>query len=158
VKIRIRGLDKLVAKFERMPDRAREEIRLALKKSTRDIAERARENHRYISRSGATEREGVKAAVDGRAMAGRVWLATDVAVFQHEGTGIYGQRRRPIIIRPQDRLALRWPAAGGAGFVFAKKVTNPGVKPDPYLYNAAEHEREAVISRFEAAIAKICRE
>lgn len=49
----------------------------------------------------------------------------------HDGTGIYGPRRKPIT--PKNKKVLRWAAASG-GYHFAKSVK--GMQPNPFLEKA----------------------
>jgi hypothetical protein len=155
ITIKIDGLDALVRKFEGAQEKVKRELVAALTEAATDIQSYARTHHRFVSRSSKTETEGIRADVDGAALVGRVYLDTAVAAFQHEGTGLYGPNRRAITIRPRNRKALRWQLAGGSGFAFAKKAVNPGIKPDPYLYNAAEVMRPGIIARFDATVKKL---
>jgi hypothetical protein len=163
VKIEIEGLEKIVRKFEDMPKQVRKELRAALKTSVGGIGGYAEDHHRFTSRSGDTERDGIKTKVDGKTLTGVVFLATDTAVYQHEGTGLYGPKGRAFTVRPVQKKALRWvtardvfmASAGAYGFSFAKKVTIKGIKPDPYLYTAADIKRPEIISRFEVLIKRL---
>lgn len=100
-------------------------------------------------------------------------VATQVARWLEEGTGLYGPRRQ--VIRPKNAQALRFPAgpagftlagrqrAGRAGasarWVYAKFVR--GIKPRHYIRNAAESTRAAQDAEFDAgagrAAARIAR-
>lgn len=151
MKIEVEALKELIAKFEITPSQVKEELKLALLLSLRGIQERARNNHRFTSRSGETERE-IKTRSEN--LSGEVYLNSTGAVYQHEGTGIYGPRKRAIKIVPRNVTVLRWVNPGGGGFVFAKNATIKGIKPDPFLYNAAEQERPQILSRFDSAIKK----
>lgn len=57
----------------------------------------------------------------------------NVPKFQHEGTGIYGPKRRPI--RPKRAPFLAWRDQKTGDWVFAKEVR--GSPPRKYLFNAA---------------------
>jgi hypothetical protein len=157
IKIRVDGLRRLAEKFEAMPDLVERELREELKAATEGLRDYAASHHRFATRGGETERKGVRADYPAK-LTGVVWLATDVAVYQHEGTGLYGPRRRAFAVRPKDALALRWAAAGGQGYAFAKKVVNPGIRPDPYLYDAAETKRPEIVSHFAARVKKLIKE
>lgn len=63
---------------------------------------------------------------------GRVGTDLEYGLYQHEGTGIYGPRGRPIT--PVRRQFLKFPRKGGSGFVFARSVK--GVKPTKFLTRA----------------------
>ena len=137
--------NKLVEAFEAAPEETRAAVRLQVKKSAEDIQEYAREHHKFISRSGQTEKS-IEAHIDGNNAT--VYLASDVAVYQHEGTP-------PHIIEPRNKLALRWVSNGD--FVFSKRVKHPGIAPDPYLFDAARHELPKIQSRFDKAIDEVLR-
>jgi hypothetical protein len=63
-----------------------------------------------------------------------VVIGTNVryARFVHDGTGIYGPRRRPI--RPIRAKFLRFRPKGSRKFVYAREVR--GMAPNPFLANA----------------------
>lgn len=132
--------DKLVRAFESAPAKTRQITERQVKMAVRDIREEARDNHRFISRSGVTEKS-IQSEANGNE--GSVWLGSNVAVYQHEGT-------RAHTITPRNKTALRF--AQGGQFVFTKRVKHPGIKADPYLYNAAEKMTPTIISRFNAAL------
>lgn len=65
---------------------------------------------------------------------GRVVALAPYAVYQHEGTGIYGPRHREI--RPRRDELLRFYSSKEGGFVYAKTVR--GVKPSKFLVRAVD--------------------
>lgn len=62
----------------------------------------------------------------------RIGSTLEYAIYQEEGTGIYGPRGVPI--RPKRAKALRFKPRGGRGFVFAKQVR--GSRAQHYLLTA----------------------
>ncbi|MBQ6712329.1 MAG: hypothetical protein IJN28_00900 [Selenomonadales bacterium] len=134
--------------FEAAPAKTREELRQVVKSTARNIQARASNVHRYTSRGGLLEREGVKFHVDGM---NAVVFLNDAAVpygkYLHEGT-------RAHVIEPRNRRVLRWPV-GGEEFAFAKRVQVSGIKPDPFLYNAADAETPIFEGRLMAALDKV---
>lgn len=143
--IQVRGLDDLVLKLGRMPAMLEEDLEIGIKIATRDVRERALDEHEWVSRTGDTEKYGVKSDVDG--LVGVVELATPNAIGLHEG-------RAAHIIKPRNKIALRFVFNGA--LTFASRVRHPGNKADPFLYNAADKELPAINSRFDAIIAKWC--
>lgn len=135
--------NKLVEAFEAAPEETRAAVRLQVKEAARDIQEYAREHHKFVTRGGATEKSIMMHAEGNTAT---VYLGSDVAVYQHEGTP-------PHIIKARNKLALRFVRKGD--FVFCKRVHHPGIQPDPYLFDAAEHERARIQSRFADAIESV---
>lgn len=68
------------------------------------------------------------------------FLASGILVsnsYIHEGTGIYGPRRRPI--RPRRKKVLRFTVRGQPEPVFATSVK--GIRPNPYLRKALRAAR-----------------
>lgn len=140
--------EKLVKAFESAPKETREMVKRELKTTARDIKSRASFVHRYTSRSGTLERSGVNYRVEPRKRTGSraiIFLSAKVPYgkFIHEGTGSH-------VIEPRNRLALRW--SQGDGFAFARRVRVSGIKPDPFLYEAAKVEIPKLESRLSAAI------
>lgn len=90
--------NKLVKAFEAAPEETRAAVRLQVKAAARDIQEYAREHHKFVTRGGATERSIMMHAEGNTAT---VYLGSDVAVYQHEGTP-------PHIIKARNKLALRF--------------------------------------------------
>lgn len=70
--------------------------------------------------------------VEGTRVIGRVGTPMRHMLYQHEGTGLYGPRRRRIV--PVHRKFLKFPSGKKGQFVFAKSVA--GVKPLPFLTEA----------------------
>lgn len=61
------------------------------------------------------------------------------ALAVEEGTGLYGPKRREIVIRPARRRALFWGAMGADGRpVFARQVRIKGMRPRAMLAGAVE--------------------
>lgn len=113
------------------------ELRVAMKISVRDVQEEARENHKFISRTGQAE-GSIHTRVNGSGshVEGTVFTALPHAVYQHEGTSAH-------TIVPRSKKVLRWTDGGQA-----KRSQVSGIKKDPFIYNALEKERPAIVSRF----------
>lgn len=135
--------DKLVQAFEAAPAQTRDMVRRQVKMAVRDIQEEARDNHRFVTRSGMTEKSIMSKVQDNK---GTVYLASDVAVFQHEGTKAH-------MIIPRFKKVLRFVV--NKKFVFTKRVQHPGIKADPFLYKAAAKMEPVIVSRFESALDKL---
>lgn len=134
---------KLVKAFEAAPEETRAAVRLQVKAAAGDIQEYAREHHKFVTRGGDTEKS-IQMYAEGNTAT--VYLGSDVAVYQHEGTP-------PHIIKARNKLALRFVRKGD--FVFYKRVHHPGIQADPYLFDAAEHERARIQSRFADVIESV---
>lgn len=132
--------EKLVKAFEAAPDKTRQMIRLQMKMAVRDIQEEAKDNHRFITRSGLTEKSIMSLVKDNQ---GTVMLTNSIAVYQHEGT-------KPHLIVPRFKKVLRF--AVNKEFVFSRRVQHPGIKADPFLYRAADKMLPTIETRFQAAL------
>lgn len=154
--IQIRGLNEFLGRIGSMDEGLRVQLLAALHISLRDIQVEAQENHNFTSRSGKVEREiKTKVYSNGRSNSfyGEVGTDYDIGIFQHEGTGIYGPSNTPIWVEPREKRALRW-SIGGDNFAFSKGHIIWGIKPDPFIYNAADKKEPVIQSRFEAVISK----
>lgn len=141
--ITIKNLNQVTSRFNKLSLDVQDELKDALDISLRDVKEYAQKNHRFISRTGDTERSIDSHANYGAIFKGIVSSRSIIALYQHDGT-------KSHIIVPRKKFVLRW--ADGNKFRFAKRVRHPGIKADPFLENALEHEKPAIISRFEQAI------
>ena len=108
--------------------------------AVRDVREYARDHHRFVTRSGMTEKSIMSLAKDNQ---GTVMLTNNIARWQHEGT-------KPYVIVPRSKKVLRF--AVNKEFVFSKRVRHPGIKADPFLYSAAEKELPKIEKRFQIAL------
>jgi phage gpG-like protein len=79
-------------------------------------------------------RASITTAVVSRSGVPAVVVGTNVvyARWVHDGTGLYGPRRR--MIRPVGHRFLRFKPKGSRGYVYAKQVK--GMKPNPFLAKA----------------------
>lgn len=142
VNISIPNANKLLAAFQAAPQVVERQMYLATRAASRDIAQEARSNHRFISRLGNVERAIKEKPVTqaNGVTTGVVYLDPGEAAhakYLYKGTGLYGQRRQKYYIRPVNKQALRW--VGNNRFVFARRVHHPGIKPDPFIHNAARN-------------------
>lgn len=142
----------LIKAYEAVPNKLKDEVRLQLKIAVEQIRDYASKHHRYISRRGSSGLEGKGIATDvTKELEGILWLDLDRVPYAraiHEGRG-------EITIVPDKKKALRWVNRSGNDFVFAKRVTISELKPDPFLYEAAEHELPAIEQNFQEALQKL---
>ncbi len=102
------------------------------------------EAKRRVARRTSTLARSISSIVTERSATGaKATVGTNVEYgpFLEFGTGIHGPERRPIIIRPRRRSALRFQIGGR--IIFAKQVESPGIKPKPFLLPALEAKAEA---------------
>lgn len=135
-----REFDKLVRAFEAAPVQTRDMVRRQVKMAVRDVREYARDHHRFVTRSGMTEKSIMSEVKENQ---GTVYLGSSTAVFQHEGTEAH-------LIVPRSKKVLRF--AVNKEFVFSKRVRHPGIKADPFLYTAADVMQPVIVSRFAKAL------
>ena len=132
--------EKLVKAFEAAPVQTRDMVRRQVKMAVRDVREYARDHHRFVTRSGMTEKSIMSLAKDNQ---GTVMLTNNIARWQHEGTKAH-------LIVPRSKKVLRF--AINKEFVFSKRVRHPGIKANPFLYTAADVMQPTIEARFKAAL------
>lgn len=124
-------------------------LRQAVKESTLTVAERAQDNHRFKSRTGALE-QSVMTDYRAGGLTGVITLDSNRAnygYFVHHGFPAHN-------IRPKNKKALRW--SSGGRFAFAKSVRHPGFAGDPFVFNAldaCDSEIDSIFDRY-AELAK----
>lgn len=137
--------DVLLGRLHRLQQEVDSRLTEAVNISLRDVQEYARAHHRFTTRTGEAERSIEK--TDARkvqgSIQGDVGATRKVTIYLHQGT-------RPHNIVPRRKLALRW--ASGNGFVFARRVHHPGTQPDPFIFDAFDHEEARIVSRLEHAL------
>jgi hypothetical protein len=138
--------------LERAPTTTVEEIRRALLESCRLVQQKAREKHRFRTKTGMLERS-IDYQVDEGKCEGVIQINPTIAPYGkyvHTGT-------RPHDIVPKDKHSLRW-AGPGNKFIFAKRVHHPGTQKDEFLYEAAEQSRVEINAIFARHIDKATKE
>ncbi len=147
MRIVIRGIKDLQAMMGKASASIQTDLRQLAGVAVRDIQEQAQNSHAFRTRTGAVERS-IETSVEGAGtdFRGEVFTLYPVAIYQHEGAKAH-------TIVPRKKMALRW--VGGGGFVFAKRVRHPGIKGDPFIYNAATAMEPSIVSRFNAYIGSI---
>lgn len=76
---------------------------------------------------------------------GRIYPTVSYAYWVHEGTGIHGPTKKPYTITPTRKRALRFKVGGQ--WVFAKSVTHPGQKANPFYKRAIMAQEKYVTDR-----------
>lgn len=136
----------------------RKDLRTALQHANEDavarslqlIQEAAQAAIRFRSKTHKLE-QSIKTVVHSSGD-GEVYLDEAVAPyapFVHQGTGMFGDRHRPINITPNGR-ALHW-SANGRQF-FASRVMSPGQQGDPFLYDAVAQVERSIEGAFDRGI------
>lgn len=143
----------LVKAYEAAPDKVLDEVQLQLEMAVERIKKYASKHHRYTTRTGNLERDGINTAVHFNT--GFVWVDAEKVPYAraiHEG------RPEITIVPRRSDGYLRWVNRAGNDFVFAKRVTIPPLKADPFLYEAADHEMPAIEKSFAEALQKLVQE
>jgi hypothetical protein len=142
-----------LAALRKFPEATQKQLRLATKISLRDIQVGAQQNHAFTTRGGMADKS-VTPAANADGLGGRVFLDTGIAnyaPFLHTGTGIHGPSGKPFSIEAKSGKSLRF--VSGGRFIFRRRVMNPGIKGDPFLYRAADREEKNIVERFDKAVA-----
>lgn len=138
---------KLLGALQKFPAQAFANVNDALGISAREIQMRARETHRFITRTGHLE-ASITTRHRPERLRSEVGLDDGVAIygkFVHDGT-------KPHIIRAKNGKALRWPSGGK--FAFRRMVRHPGTRPDKFIVDAGKALVAATAKRVDQAIEK----
>ncbi len=152
MEIKVVNLDKTQRILEAFPKESEKAIRVAIKDGMARIKKYAFLHHRFTSRSGMLGKS-ISSEYDDATMTGTVFLDSAVAPyakFVHDGT-------KPYTIVPKEKKALRWVALSYDHFIFAKRVHHPGIKADPFLYEAAEHVMPSIKEELQEELVLIFR-
>lgn len=145
--IKFGNINRVLAGISGIQQQASDGVKEAVEISLRDVQERTRNEHVWISRTGQAEREiRVRSVAKDFEASGAVYTTLPHGIYLHTGT-------RPHQIVPKRKKALRFVRNGS--FIFAKRVHHPGTKGDEYIYHAFDAETPVIISRFNALAAKI---
>ena len=150
IKIKIDSA-KLEQAFKKAPSVVSKELRIEMKKTLRDVASYAKQHHRFHSRRGGIER-AIQFEVGQSGLQGEIYLESAIAKhakYIHEGTGLYGPRRKIIKFGPVTRKALYWVSGGRKNF--ARMVKIKGIRPDRFLYRAMRIKRQTIVKNFQLA-------
>ena len=135
---------KLVAALVRAPEAVNRQMQLGLSKAAQSVADHARQNHRYISRSGNLDRSiGVTVQGQTATISPDLGIAP-YAIFQLAGTKTH-------FIKPVSAKALRWVGESG-NFVFDKGHEVKGIVADPFIAAALQAQKDTVISTLRDAM------
>lgn len=119
--------------LRRAADRVDENVTLAARMSADIAAAEAKREHDYTDRSGVLTASIMADGPRGTFRDGS--LSATVAAGAPYGQWIeHGSKKHPIA--PKYRKMLRWP--GPNGFIFARKVQHPGIRPRKFLAKASE--------------------
>lgn len=128
----------------------------AMERATGLVQEQARAKHKFRTISGNAEASIETDVIQNEdGTEGFVEINPAISaypIFLHEGTGLYGPKGKAFDIFPKNKKMLRFLTSPGTakfrfapygrfhegGFTFAFGVTNPGIKGDPFVYNALE--------------------
>lgn len=175
--LEIKEIEGLLTAFEKAPKLVNKRLAIAARTCAQGIQDHARTHHRFISVSNAAENSietDEQKGINGAVAYARVFINPNIkhAIYQHEGTGKYGPKGQPYDIFPVNKKMLRFVTSPGTafqraapyqrfhkdGFTFAKGVTHPGVKGDPFLYNAADAKHSWCLSVFNEQIRLVLKE
>jgi hypothetical protein len=172
----------LMNAFRKAPLSVSKTLRLELNKAMAEVARHAQKNHRFNSKTSAAAKS-IKHEVTGDGLEGRAYIDKGVAmhaVYQHEGTGLFGAMRRAYRVYPKDKGALSFVMggkhylvpkhpriAGGtknpyfrklekegiANIIWKGYVTIRGIHPDRFLDRAFEAQKPYLLARMRGAVA-----
>lgn len=150
IKVDIQGEKELQRAIKKYPGLTERNLEKGIKKTMLEVQRQARSKHRFKSKTHNLERS-VSYHMPGK-LKGEIYLDTKLAkygAYVHEGTRSYH-------IRPKQKRALRW--VYGSGYSYAKGVEHPGLKADPFLYDAAKDKDDVFRSNISEAIEQSIKE
>ena len=135
----------LLQAFERAPEVISTELKSELGQGLRSIQADARENHRFVRKSGNLQKailwETASTGLEGTIRIEESKAPYGAAV--HDGS-------RAHIITPKKAKILHFVSGGKE--VFARIVHHPGTKPDQFVYQAVERQKPLLRQRLDGAI------
>jgi len=158
----------LLLMAERAPDLSKKVMGSAMGKACRAVVRLARSKHKFRTITGEAD-SAIRYTFDKKEGEGRVFLDETKAPYiryLHEGSGLYGPHHKTFNIFPKNKKMLRFatspntaqwrPAPFGrfheGGFTYAFGVTNPGIKKDQFLYEAADDAETEIQAIFDSAM------
>lgn len=126
-------------------------LRIAVKESTAEVVDTAKQKHLFKNHTGMLEREGLVDTYEDNQLTGVIRLNPRIgyAGYVHEGFPAHR-------IKPKFRKALRWAANGN--FHFAARVMHPGFKGDPFLFRAFDESQKEIEHIFNRQVEIACQE
>lgn len=158
--------DTLTPFLERFKKNLEEQGTIALQMAADHARDEAKQNHNYKDQSGGLTASTISRPVkkEGMVLVGEVANTSRLALFIHEGTGLYGPNHAPYPIVPREKKALAFEISGGSGLggeagrlVITRKVIHPGIKPDPFLLRALHEIRPWFLKQLQGAFHKAIR-
>lgn len=150
------GIEALVKSFDGFTRNLQRELRvtqkIALKRVIADskkiINDSTNDSHQHIAMS-------LYSVVSNNGFEGKVYLdkSNKVAIYHHEGTGIYGSGKGEYTITTKNKKALYWVKGGMKHF--AKRVTATGIKPIKFLYKSFDRNKGSIKTDLEKVVDKV---
>lgn len=140
--------EKLFAAMAKFPVATKKNVNMALKIGARDIQTDARQNHRFVSRSGNAERS-IETEYHPQILTAKVGIDKGVAKYGailHDGTPAH-------VIKAKNGKTLRFVGKNGR-FVYRKRIKHPGTKPDRFIHQASFRNTRRVNDLIHNAIEK----
>jgi hypothetical protein len=139
--IEVKGLDELREAFRKAPQKVGPELERATKDAGKEIL--GIEKDEVPVKTAALKRS---ITMDYRPISVSIYPTVKYAYYVHEGT-------KPHEILPRVKKALRW--RSGKSWVFAKRVSHPGTKANPFVERTVRRAESPVNSYFEKALDNI---
>lgn len=121
-------------------------IQSCLRDSCRLVQRTARKEHEFESHTGNLER-AIRFMVIKKLDTGVVYVdpvKADYGLYVHEGTGIFGPKKKKYDIFPKRAKALSFFWKRYSKWVNVMHVRHPGSPSDKFLENALEHNKDNI--------------
>ena len=134
--------------MEALPVEISRAVHIALKESAQVVIDGARKNFNthFEGHTGNAEKSiqvDPSKTTDTSITVGLNKEVAEYSVYLHEGTGIYGKKKKSYFVKPVNGKALHW--VGGKADFFSKGHEIQGIEGHKYLEDAAQEKEQEVV-------------
>lgn len=150
--------DSLTPFLQRLRINLEEQGAIALQMSVDHARDMAKKDHAYQDQTGGLTASTISRPVkkNGSILIGEIANTSQLALYFHEGTGLYGPSKKKYKILPRNKKALAFELPNGQ-LIITKKVMHPGIKPDPFILRALHNTRPWFLKKLQGAVNRAIR-
>lgn len=162
--------DTLTPFLERFKKNLEEQAKDAVQISVDHARDLAKKNHNYKDQSKSLTDATISKPVkqNGSILVGEIANSSELSLYFHEGTGLFGLFARAYYIKPIDpngwlifeirgKKGKRGLKGKAGKLVKVKQVLHPGIKPDPFIWRAIHDTRPYFLKKLQGAFKKAIR-
>jgi len=145
IKIKVKNLNEIRAKFKVAPFKMSVELNSAVSRVITKLESKTKKEAPVNKQSGGGNlRQSIRSSMIGLAR-GRIEVGAHYGIYVHEGT-------RPHTIRIVNKKVL---ANKRTGQIFGRVVRHPGTQPNPFLKRAVEKNQSFIDREFLNAVKRV---